>query len=151
MTGYDPAEALAEIERTQQKAYAEQRMPLWYAPGFAMVMTVGQIGLDSENLVVNALCALASAAGIGALFALLVRRSRVRWASSSWSLPAVLVYLGWALLGVAAAFGVHALADALDQPWRKLAAGAVAAVLLLATTRPMENLVLHYSKGRVAK
>ena len=52
---------------------------------------------------------------------------------------------------MATAFGVHALADALDQPWRKLAAGAASAALLLATTRPMENLVLRYSKGRVAK
>ncbi len=151
MTEYDPAEALAEIERTQQKAYTEQRLPLWYAPGFVAVMTCGQIGMDSENLVVNVLCALAAAAGLGALFALLMRGSRVRWAASSWSLPALLVYASWLVLGVVTAVGVHTLADALDEPWRKLLAGAVTMAVLLVTTRPMENLVLRYSRGRVAK
>ncbi|WP_106399587.1 hypothetical protein [Actinocorallia populi] len=151
MTEYDPAEALAEIERTQQKAYAEQKLPLWYAPGFAGLMTFGQIGLDAESPLVNGLSALVAAAGFGALVALLTRQSRVRWTPNAWSPPAMLVFLGWALLGVAAGFGVHAMASGLDEPWRKVLAGGVAMVLLGVTTRPMERLVLHYSKGRVAK
>ncbi|MEO3782201.1 hypothetical protein ABGB12_02650 [Actinocorallia sp. B10E7] len=151
MTEYDPAEALAEIERTQQKTRAEQRLPLWYAPAYVALLTFGQIGMDSENIAVNLVCSGVAIIGFLTLIWLEFRLSRVRWAVSTSDVPAMAVYTAWALLGVATAIGVHTLADGLDEPWRKVLAGGVTMVLMAATTRPTERLVLHRAKGRVTK
>ena len=41
-----PAEALAEIQRTQRAAYARQRLPLWYVPAFLGAITLVGIGTE---------------------------------------------------------------------------------------------------------
>ena len=45
----NPADALAQIEQTQQKAFAEQRIPVWYFGGIAAAETAYQLSLDAGS------------------------------------------------------------------------------------------------------
>ncbi|MCD0448077.1 hypothetical protein LO762_02525 [Actinocorallia sp. API 0066] len=150
MSELSPDEALAQIGRTQQRAYARQQLPLWYPAGFAALMTVTQIGLDAEIGVLFFLAGLGGIAGMGAMMAALGAWARVRWAKQTWTRSALAAYAGWALVAVVLAFGTHNLVfDGFEAPWRKLAAGGVVVVYFLLTTRPAEALILRLSRGKV--
>lgn len=149
MSEYEPAEALAEIERTQQKAYARQGLPLWYAPGYIGVLTLWRIGEDGTGRVVGVLSSLGAAVGFALLVALLVRQVRVRWTLATWTRSAAMVALGWVALLLLTALGVYVLAAAVDEPLRKLLTGGAAMLVATVTTRPMERLVLRHSQGKV--
>lgn len=147
----NPADALTQIEQTQQKAFAEQRMPVWYFGGIAAVETTFQLGFDIDSPVLQVIVFLLSLLALGALVALLADRSKVRWSWKSWSRGASTVFLGWILANVALAIGAYHLFQDLDLTLPKGLAGLVAIVTLTVTTRPMENLVLRMSKGRVVR
>ncbi|MEU9023998.1 hypothetical protein [Actinomadura sp. NPDC048394] len=60
----DAAEALAAIERTRQRAYADRRLLVWYVPG---VIGLGTASAVSTELDGAAQAGLASAAVAGLL------------------------------------------------------------------------------------
>jgi hypothetical protein len=147
----NPADALAQIEQTQQKAFTEQRLPVWYFGGIAAVETAFQLGFDLDSKVLQVTVFLLSLLALGVLVGSLAGRSKIRWSWKSWSRGASAVFLGWLLANVALAIGAYHLFQNLDLTLPKALAGLVAIVTLTATTRPMENLVLRLSKGRVVR
>ncbi|MDX6738819.1 hypothetical protein [Actinocorallia sp. A-T 12471] len=151
MSGISPEEALAQIGRTQQNAYTRQQLPLWYPAGFAALMTLSQIGLDDEFGWRFFVLGIGGLAAMGALVSLLLNRwAKVRWTKETWTPSASITYVVWLLAAAGLALGAHFLVfDGLAEPGRKLAAGAVAVVYLLATTRPAEALIIRLSKAKV--
>jgi hypothetical protein len=147
----NPADALAQIEQTQQKAFAEQRIPVWYFGSIAAAETAYQLSLDTDSTPLKVIVGLISILTIAALARILVSRSKVRWSRQSWTRQAATACLGWILANVALAIGAYYLFDGFDLPLPKGLAGLVAMITLTATTRPMENAVLRLSKGRVVR
>ncbi|MFB4313676.1 hypothetical protein [Actinomadura sp. 21ATH] len=145
-----PAEALARIGQTQQKAFERHRVPLWYIPGLVAVVTLFEIALDYDELWINLVGTVAGIAALAGLVVLVRTRNRITWHVSTWTPRTLAVYLVWAALMIGSAYGTHALADGIDQPWRKLLAGLAAVALVTATTRPLEALLVRLSRGRVA-
>lgn len=151
MEEMSPAEALARIEQTQQKAYARQRLPLWYAPSMIAVITFMRIAFDSDDKLLNLGSLVLALAAFGAIVAVLKAKAKVMWTPATWTGPALTAYVAWAALIAAVGFGTHALASSVDEPWRKLLAGLIAIIAVTATTRPVEQLILHLSQGKVAR
>src|SRR5688572_30008745 len=105
----NPADALAQIEQTQRKAFAEQRIPVWSFGSIAAAETTFQLGLDSSNTAVQVIVCSISLFALIALARLIVGRAKVRWSWRSWSRGALAVYIGWALTNVALAIGAYQL------------------------------------------
>ncbi|GAA3498122.1 hypothetical protein GCM10019016_052250 [Streptomyces prasinosporus] len=148
----DPADALAEIERVQQKAYADQRLPLWYMPGVIALAGAAAVAAELDGVAWLVLV-VADIAGVGALTAALAARVRVRWRPGTWTVSASVRMVLWlvsilavcwlALVAVGSAGG--------SAVWQRAAAGAAAALYTAATTRWVENQVLAHSAGRVVR
>ncbi|MEF9903903.1 hypothetical protein [Streptomyces sp. P9-A2] len=144
-----PADALSEIQRVQQKAYAEQRLPAWYMPGVVALVTMaavaGELGGTARIVLI-----LVEVAGLAALTATLATRMRVRWRPRTWTVNAGVRMLLW-LVSILVVWGiVPAITRSFTDSavWQKVLAGAVAAVYAAVTTRWVENQVLAHSAGR---
>lgn len=148
----DPAEALAEIQRTRQRAMAAQRLPLWYTPSLVALVTAVAVGAELGGAPRIALTA-AAAAGLAALTAALASRVRVKWRPRTWTVGAGT----WMALWIVSVFAVWGLVPLLvgavtdSAAWQKAVAGAVTAVYAAATTRWIEDQVLARTAGKVAR
>ncbi|MEV5885746.1 hypothetical protein AB0L74_24030 [Streptomyces sp. NPDC052020] len=148
----DAARTLAEIERVQQKAYADQRLPSWYLPGTVALVTTAVIAVELDGTARIAL-SLAEVAGLGALTAALAARARVRWRLHTWTVSAGIRMALW-MASILAVWGLTAVITGTltgSALWRKVLAGLVAAAYTAATTRWAENQVLAHSTGKVAR
>ncbi|MBO2457995.1 hypothetical protein [Actinomadura violacea] len=147
-----PADALAEIQRTQRQAMAAQRLPVWYAPSVVALGTAAAVGAELGGTAQKALT-IAAAAGLAALTAALAARVRVKWRASTWTLSAGTRMALW-IVSVLAVWGVVPLiaGTATDSAaWQKAAAGLVTALYAAATTRWIEKQVQAHSGGRVVR
>ncbi|GAA4609097.1 hypothetical protein GCM10023195_36340 [Actinoallomurus liliacearum] len=147
-----PAEALAEIERTQQRAYATQRLSLWYLPSVIALVTIAAIAVELDGAA-QIVLTVADVAGLGALTATLAARMRVKWRPGTWTVGAGVWMALW-LLSICAVWGVvpvvvGSFAD--SALWQKAIAGVVTAIYAAATTRWVENQVLAHSAGKVVR
>lgn len=148
----NPADALSEIERVQQKAYADQRIPLWYLPGVVALVTVAAVAAELDGTT-QIVLTVADVAGLAALTATLATRMRVRWRPGTWTVNAGVRMALW----LASVFGVWGLVPLLVDPvtgsvvWQKAVAGVVTALYAAATTRWAEDQVLAHSAGRVVQ
>jgi hypothetical protein len=147
-----PAEALAEIERTQRAAYTRQRIPIWYIPAFLGAITLVGVGTELHG----AARAAATAGGVLAIAAAaygMGRGVRVRWRARTWT-PAAAAELGaWALsiLVVIGLTGVVMGAVHYEPVLQRVVIGLVAAVYSAATVRWIEGRVLARTAGRVVR
>ncbi|MGW4025902.1 hypothetical protein [Streptomyces sp. NPDC005009] len=148
----NPADTLSEIERVQQKAYAAQRLPLWYLPGTVALVTVAAIAAELDGTA-QIVLTVADVAGLALLTGALAARMRVRWRPRTWTVNAgvrtalwfVSIFAVWGLVPlVAGSFTDSAI-------WQKAVAGAVTALYAAATTRWAEDQVLAHSAGRVVR
>lgn len=148
----NPADALSEIERIQQKAYADQRLPLWYLPGVIALVTGSAIAAEEDGTV-RIVLTVAVVAGLALLTGTLAARMRVRWRPRTWTVNAGVRMALW-FLSIFAVWGlVLVVADPFADSvvWRKAVAGVVTAAYAAATTRWAENQVLAHSTGRVVR
>ncbi|NVI88506.1 hypothetical protein [Actinomadura sp. BRA 177] len=148
----NPAEALAEIERTQQRAYADQRLPVWYLPGVIGLGTVAAIAAEVDGAV-QIVLTVAAVAGIGALVAALSAGLRIKFRPKTWTPKAGALMALW-IASIFVVWGVVPLivgAFTDSGVWQKAVAGAVAAGYAAATTRRAEDLVLPLLAGKVAR
>lgn len=146
------AEALAAIEQTQQRAYADQRLPLWYVPGVVALGTTAAVASEVDGTAQIALTA-AAVAGLLALVATLSARMRIRFRPRTWTPKAGALMALW-IASLFVVWGVVPLivgAFTDSAVWQKAIAGVVTAVYAVATTRPAENLVLARLAGKVAR
>jgi hypothetical protein len=148
----NPADALAEIERVQQKGYADQRLPLWYLPGVIALVTAAAIATELDGAAQIALT-LAVVAGLAALTGTLAARMRVRWRPRTWTVNAGVRMALW-LVSICGVWGlVPVIVDSFVEStiWQKAVAGVVTALYTTATTRWAENQVLAHSTGKVVR
>ncbi|WP_396449413.1 hypothetical protein [Actinomadura sp.] len=148
----DPADALAAIERTQQRAYAGQRLPLWYVPGVVSLGTAAAIAAEADGAARIAL-SVAAVAGIGALVGALSARIRIKFRPRAWTPKAAALMALW-IASLFAVWGAVPLAAGVftgSAVWQKAIAGAVTAGYALATTRWAEDLVLARLAGKVVR
>ncbi|MGI5323848.1 hypothetical protein [Actinomadura nitritigenes] len=148
----NPAEALAEIQRTQQRAMAAQRLPVWYTPSLVALVTAAAVGAELGGTPQIALT-VAAVAGLAALTAALASRVRVKWRPHTWT-PAAGTRMALWIVSVLAVWGVVPLvvgAVTDSAAWQKAVAGAVTALYAAATTRWIEKQVLAHTAGKVAR
>ncbi|WP_243716846.1 hypothetical protein [Actinomadura darangshiensis] len=133
-------DALAEIERTQQRAYAGQRLPLWYLPGVVGLGTVAGIAAEVDGTAQIVLTVL-GVVGLAALTALLASRTRIKFRQRTWTVRAGAWMAAW-FVSALVLWGVVPLLIGLftdSDVWQKAIAGVVTAAYTAATTRPAEN------------
>ncbi|MGY1578809.1 hypothetical protein [Streptomyces sp. MN13] len=148
----DPAGVLAEIERVQQKGYADQRLPLWYLPSVVVLVTVAAIATELDGAA-QIVLTVADVAGIAALTGTLAARMRVRWRPRTWTVNAGVRMALW-MASICGVWGlVPVIVDGFVEStiWQKVIAGVVAALYTAATNRWAENQVLAHSTGRVVR
>jgi hypothetical protein len=146
------AEALSAIEQTQQQAYADQRLPMWYLPGVITLGTTAAIASDVDGTAQVVLTAVA-VAGLLGLVTTLSTRMRIRFRPGTWTPKAGTLMALW-IASLFVVWGVVPLiAGAFTDSavWQKAIAGAVTVVYAAATTRPVESLVLARLAGKVAR
>jgi hypothetical protein len=149
---HDPAETLAEIQRTQQKAYAAQRLPRWYLPGIIALVTAAAIAAELDGTA-QIVLTIADVAGLAALTAALATRTRVKWRPHTWTLNAGVRMALW-IVSIFAVWGVVPVATGsfIDSgPVQKALAGVVTALYAAATTRWIEDQVAVHSARKVAR
>ncbi|MFC5186700.1 hypothetical protein [Actinomadura harenae] len=147
-----PAEALAEIERAQQKAYAGQRLPLWWLPCVVALVTVVSIAFELHGATRSALLA-AAALGLAAMTAVLARRVRVKSRRQIWTPRAAAWTIGWVapffvLFGVTPPL-VWLVTD--SAIWPKIVSGVVVSLYGVMTLRWAERQIMAGTKGKVAQ
>jgi hypothetical protein len=147
-----PAEALAEIERTQRTAYARQRLPLWYVPAFLGAITLVGIGGELHG-------AARAAATVGGVLAIVAaayamgRGMRVRWKARTWTFAAGAEFGAWVLsiLVVIALTGLVVGAVHYHPILQRVVIGLVAAAYSGATVRWIEGRVRARTSGKVVR
>jgi hypothetical protein len=145
----EAAENLAMIERTQAEAFEKQRIPPWFFGGLGLCITGLLFFSELDHTPIRVTGFLAIFLTEGLLIQLLFHVSGVRWRRSTWTRPALAVYLGWLALCLALGVVSGLLFGWLGWPHPSVLAGLVATVACVATVRPMERLVLRHSVGRV--
>ncbi|MGW3679823.1 hypothetical protein [Streptomyces prasinus] len=148
----NPADALSEIRRVQQKAYGDQRLPLWYMPGVVVLVTAAVIAAERDG-VAWLVFLVANGAGLGAMSGALSARVRVIWRPGTWAVdagvrPALWIISCFSLWGIVLVVAGSATDSAI---WQKAVAGAVTALYTAATTRWVENRVLAHSAREVVR
>ncbi|CND44015.1 Uncharacterised protein [Mycobacterium tuberculosis] len=146
------AEALAAIEQTQQRAYAEQRLPRWYVPGVVALGTTAAIASEVDGTA-QIVLTLGAVAGILALVVALSTGLRIKFRPRTWTPKAATLMALW-ITSLFVVWGVVPLAVGAftgSAVWQKAIAGAVTALYAAATTRPVENLVLARLAGKVTR
>lgn len=146
------ADALSAIERTQQRAYADQRLPMWYLPGVITLGTTAAIASDVDGTAQIVLTALAVAGLLGLVVALSTRM-RIKFRPRTWTPKAGTLMALW-IASLFVVWGVVPLIVGVfsdSAVWQKAIAGVVTAAYAAATTRPAENLVLARLAGKVAR
>ena len=146
------AETLAEIERAQQRAYAGQRLPLWYLPGVIALVTTASIASDLDGTPQIALT-VAAVAGLVALVAALSSRIRIKFRPHTWTPKAATLMALW-IASLFVVWGVVLLAIGAvtdSAVWQDAIAGVVTAGYAAATTRWAENQMLTRLSGKVAR
>ncbi|QKW39805.1 hypothetical protein HUT06_42040 [Actinomadura sp. NAK00032] len=148
----DAAEALAAIERTQQQAYADQRLPMWYLPGVIGLATAAAVATELDGSAQAGLTA-AAVAGLLGLVAALSSRTRIRFRPGTWTPKAGAVMALW-IISIFVVWGVVPLLVGLAADsgvWQKAVAGVVAAAYSAATLRRAETMVFARLAGKVAR
>ncbi|WP_131741998.1 hypothetical protein [Actinomadura roseirufa] len=147
-----PAEALAEIQRTQRSAYAHQHLPIWYTPAFIAAVTLLGIGTELHGAARSGTLA-AAALVLGLAVAGLSRTTRVRWRARTWTLAAGAEFGAW-VASIAVVMGVTGLAiGAADyEPiLQRAVIGLVGAAYSALTLRWIERRVLARTAGKVVR
>ncbi|RFU41017.1 hypothetical protein DZF91_14090 [Actinomadura logoneensis] len=147
-----PAEALAEIERTQRKAYAGQRLPLWRLPTVVALVTVVSIAMDLHGTTRTVLL-VAAALGLAAMTALLTHRVRVKARRQSWTPRAAGRLVAWlapifVLIGLTPPL-VWLATDSVI--WPKIISGVLVSLYGVLTLRWVERRMTADTKGKVAQ
>ncbi|MFG2018422.1 hypothetical protein [Actinomadura geliboluensis] len=148
----DASEALAAIERTQQRAYADQRLPVWYLPGVIGLGTAAAVGAELDGAAQVGLTA-AAVAGLLGLVAALSARTRIRFRPHTWTPKAGALMALW-ITSIFVVWGVVPPLVGLvtdSGGWQKAVAGAVAAAYSAATLRRAETMVFARLAGKVAR
>ncbi|MGW2656454.1 hypothetical protein ACWC1D_22695 [Streptomyces sp. NPDC001478] len=146
------ADALAEIDRVQRRAYAGQRLPLWYLPGVIVLVTTAGVASGQDGAA-RAVLTSAAVVGLAVLTATLAARTRVRWRARTWTVSAGIRMLLW-MASICVVWGVVPLAVGTltdSTVWQKAVAGVVAALYAAATTRWAEDQVAAHSSGAVVR
>lgn len=146
MDDMSPAEALGQVRAARQSVIATRRVPLWYFPGMVVAIATVDIGLDSDNTTVNVASVVLGLLIAGAVMTAFVVWHRVRRTPIAWRPVSVSVAVGWLLATALLARVAHALFVTWDLPAPKVLAALMAIAVLLASTRPMENLILKFSR-----
>jgi hypothetical protein len=146
----EAAENLAMIERTQAEAFEKQKVPPWFFGGLGLCIT-GLLFLSEleEHPAIRLAGFIVIFIAEGLLIRLLFQVSGVRWRRSTWTRPAIAVYLGWFALCLALGVACGLAFGRLGWPYPSVLAGLVATAFCVATIRTMERLVLRHSIGRV--
>lgn len=147
-----PAEALAEIERTQRVAHTRRRTPIWYAPALIGAITLLGVGTELDG----AARSVAIAAGgliIAAAVYALSRSMRVRWKARPWTLAAGAEFGAWVVsIGVVMSITGLIIGAIHYQPvLQRVAIGVVAAVYSITTLRWIERRVIARTAGKVIR
>ncbi|SNT36032.1 hypothetical protein SAMN05443665_102544 [Actinomadura meyerae] len=148
----DAAEALAAIERTQQRAYADQRLPVWYLPGVVALGTAAAVATELDGAAQAAVTGVAVAGLLGLVYALSAR-TRIKFRPRTWTPKAAAVMALW-IASIFAVWGVVPLAAGLatgSGVWQKVLAGAVTAAYSAATLRRAEDMVFARLAGKVVR
>lgn len=146
------AEALAAIEQTQQRAYADQRLPTWYLPGVVALVTTAAIASEVDGTA-QIVLTVGAVAGILALVAALSAGLRIKFRPRTWTPKAAALMALW-IASIFAVWGavplvVGAFTD--STVWQMAIAGVVTALYAAATTRPAENRMLARLAGKVTR
>ncbi|MFE9921134.1 hypothetical protein ACFYQA_06020 [Streptomyces sp. NPDC005774] len=148
----NPADALSEIRRVQQKEYGEQRLPLLYMPSVVILVTAAVIAAELDGIAWFVFL-VANVAGLGAMSGALAARVRVIWRPGTWTVNAGVRPALW----IISCSGVSVIAlavagSATDSViWQKAVAGAVTALYTAATTRWVENRVRAHAAREVVR
>ncbi|MFC4908730.1 hypothetical protein [Actinomadura gamaensis] len=146
-----PAEALAEIERAQRKAYAGQRLPLWWMPGVVALITVLSIAFELHGTT-RAVLLVATAIGLAAMTAALAHRVRVKRRRQPWTPRAAAWTIAW-ILPVFVLFGVTPPIVWLftdSAIWPRIISGVVVALYGAMSVRWAERHIMLDTQGKVA-
>ncbi|MEV4251638.1 hypothetical protein AB0J52_00565 [Spirillospora sp. NPDC049652] len=147
-----PAEALAEIERTQQKSYAGQRLPLWWLPSVVGLITIVSIAMELHGTVRSVLLIVAGL-GLVAMTALLAYRMRVKSRLQVWTPRAA----GWLLVWVLPIFVLLGATPPLvwlvtdSAIWPKIISWVVVSLYGVLTLRWAERRMMADTKGKVTQ
>ncbi|WP_026412440.1 hypothetical protein [Actinomadura oligospora] len=146
------AEALAEIERTQQKAFAGQRLPLWWLPAVVALITVVSIAFDLHGATRSVLL-IGAALGLAVMTAVLALRARVKSRRQVWTPRAAAWASAW-LLSFFVLFGVTPplvwlVTD--SAIWPKIISGVVVSLYGVMTIRWAERQIMADTQGKVAQ
>jgi hypothetical protein len=147
-----PAEALAEIERTQRAAYTRQRFPIWYVPAFIAAITLLGIGTELHGAARSATIAAGGLVIMAAVYGM-SRNMRVRWKARGWTLAAGAEFGAWAV-SIAVVMSITGLVIGMIhyQPiLQRVVIGLVAAAYSAATLRWIERRVIARTAGRVVR
>ena len=147
-----PAEALAEIQRTQRAAYARQRLPLWYVPAFLGAITLVGIGTELHGTARGAVLLAGGLVSAATVYGL-SRSVRVRWRARTWTLAAGAEFGAWAI-SIAVVMSVTGLVIGLIhyQPiLQRAVIGLVAAAYSAATLRWIERRVIARAGGKLTR
>jgi hypothetical protein len=147
-----PAEALAEIERTQRAAYTRQCTPIWYVPALIGAITLLGIGTEVHG-VARVVTIAAGGIIITAAVHSLSRGMRVRWKSRTWTLAAGAEFGAW-MVSIAVVMSIAGLvigAIYYQPVLQRVVIGVVAAVYSIATQRWIERRVIARTAGNIIR
>ncbi|MFA1546622.1 hypothetical protein [Actinomadura chokoriensis] len=148
----EAADALAEIERTQQRAYADQRLPVWHVPSVVLVGSAVGVGTELDGMP-RTLLMTAAAVGLTTLTLMLSARTRIKFRPRTWTPQAGALMALW-ITSIFVIWGVVPLAAGAftdSGVWQKTLAGLVTAGYTAATTRWAEDLVRARLAGKVVR
>ncbi|HEU5157927.1 MAG TPA: hypothetical protein VFU43_13105 [Streptosporangiaceae bacterium] len=147
-----PAEALAEIERTQRAAYSRRRIPIWYVPAVVGAITLLGVGTELHGPARGVTIATGGLAMAAAVYGL-SRSMRVRWKARAWTLAAGAEFGAWAVsIGVVMSLTGLIIGAIHFQPVvQRVAIGVAAAVYSVATLRWIERRVIARTAGKVIR
>lgn len=147
-----PAEALAEIERTQRRALEEQRVPLWWLPSVVALLETVSIAFEVHGTPRTVLL-IASAVGLAAMTALLAHRVRVKSRRQTWTPRSA----GWLLVWLVPFFVLFGVTPPLvwlvtdSAIWPKIISGVVVSLYGVVTIRWAERQMKAGASGKVAQ
>ncbi|MEV5573582.1 hypothetical protein AB0L06_26370 [Spirillospora sp. NPDC052269] len=147
-----PAEALAEIERTQRKGYAGQRLPIWWLPAVVALITVLSTAFELHGAARSVLL-VAVALGLAVMTAVLAHRVRVKSRRQVWTPRATAWLVAWVvpflvLFGITPPL-VWLVTD--SAIWPKIISGIAVSLYGVLTLRWAERQIMAGAKGKVAQ